>query len=310
MGDMAEHSLYASALYIAGLPVNAHDVQTLHDEIANIMQHALEHNQLIAGQTMEAWARDLHYSVNDLISMTNNEPTRDGNMLDGYLASLVLGTRLGCSIWMYPPEGQAYMQSHSPTPNYSIACNGRRYVVIVTPPATADQRAHFTYMHDTWSDLPLTLLRSPRAEAMESALHLNIRESLDGRYIAKVFHHAHFPAHHVHIRYALLILSPDTMPTYDVPDQTYPMSMNNLTAVRELPSWTAFARVAVELDVATEYIAVELMDQVYQRTHDILFHRLEDLLQNLLGPHAEQLDALYDSCVQLIDNTMSEYPAI
>eukprot|EP00971_Amphidinium_carterae_P187843 3728576-Amphidinium_carterae.2 len=217
MGDMAEHSLYASTLYIAGLTVNAHVVQALRDEIATIMQHALEHNQLIAGQTMEAWARDFHFSVNDLISMTNNEPTRDGNMLDGYLASLVLG----CSIWMYPPEGQAYMQSHSPTPNYSIACNGKRYVVIVTPPATADQRAHFTYMHDTWSDLPLTLLRSPRAEAMENWLHVNIRETLDDRYIAKVFHHAHFPSHHVHIRYAILILSPDFIPSFEVPDQTY-----------------------------------------------------------------------------------------
>eukprot|EP00971_Amphidinium_carterae_P180616 3582260-Amphidinium_carterae.1 len=255
---------------------------------------------------MEAWARDFHYSVNDLIMMTNNEPTRDGNMLDGYLASLVLG----CSIWMYPPEGQAYMQSHRPMPNYSIACNGRRYVVIATPPATADQRSHFTYMRDTWSDLPLTLLRSPRAEAMESALHLHIRETLDDRYIAKVFHHAHFASHHAHIRYAILILSPDITPTCDVPNQTYLMCMNNLTVVRELPSWTAFARVAVELDVATEYIAVELMDQVYQRTYDVLFHRLENLLQSLLGPHAEQLDALFDSCVQLIDNTMSEYPAI
>eukprot|EP00971_Amphidinium_carterae_P187844 3728576-Amphidinium_carterae.3 len=52
------------------------------------------------------------------------------------------------------------------------------------------------------------------------------------------------------------------------------------------------------------------MDQVYKRTKDILFHRLETLLHNLLGPHAEQLDALYDSCVQLIDSTMAEYPAI
>eukprot|EP00971_Amphidinium_carterae_P234445 4652005-Amphidinium_carterae.1 len=145
---------------------------------------------------------------------------------------------------------------------------------------------------------------------MENALHVNIRETLEDRYIAKVFHHARFPSHHVHIRYALLILSPDYMPTYDVPDQTYLMSMNNLTAVRELPAWTAFARVAVELDVATEYIAVELMDQVYKRTNDILFHRLETLLHSLLGPHAEELDALYDSCVQLIDSTMSEYPAI
>eukprot|EP00971_Amphidinium_carterae_P100402 1985723-Amphidinium_carterae.1 len=86
--------------------------------------------------------------------------------------------------------------------------------------------------------------------------------------------------------------------------------MNNLTAVRELPAWTAFARVAVELDVASDYIAVELMDQVYKRSNDILFHRLETLLHSLLGPHAEELDALYDSCVQLIDCTMAEYPAI
>eukprot|EP00971_Amphidinium_carterae_P169685 3362186-Amphidinium_carterae.1 len=52
------------------------------------------------------------------------------------------------------------------------------------------------------------------------------------------------------------------------------------------------------------------MDQVYKRTNDILFHRLETLLHSLLGPHAEELDALYDSCVQLIDCTMAEYPAI
>eukprot|EP00971_Amphidinium_carterae_P243475 4835028-Amphidinium_carterae.1 len=52
------------------------------------------------------------------------------------------------------------------------------------------------------------------------------------------------------------------------------------------------------------------MDQVYRRTNDILFHRLETLLQSLLGPHAEELDALYDSCVQLIDSTMTEYPEI
>eukprot|EP00971_Amphidinium_carterae_P055014 1084052-Amphidinium_carterae.1 len=77
---------------------------------------------------------------------------------------------------------------------------------------------------------------------MENMLHVNIRETLDDRYIAKVFHHAHFPSHHVHIRYALLILSPDLIPTFEVPDQAYSMSMNNLTAVRELPAWTAFAR--------------------------------------------------------------------
>eukprot|EP00971_Amphidinium_carterae_P151950 3011512-Amphidinium_carterae.1 len=64
----------------------------LRGEVARILHTAHERHQVVAGQTVGAWAREAGLPVQEFLSGTDTAPFRLGTSFDGHIAALILGT--------------------------------------------------------------------------------------------------------------------------------------------------------------------------------------------------------------------------
>eukprot|EP00971_Amphidinium_carterae_P351087 6491904-Amphidinium_carterae.1 len=120
------------------------------------------------------------------------------------------------------------------------------------------------------------------------------------------FYHRYFAQQSAHMRVHLMspIFNYNTV-LPRVPVQESVTVMNGIKHSRHLPSWTAVARMIIEIDInPCEFDAVEEM------THkaDIVGrHCLLSLIHDLLQPHDAEYDCIEQSCLHILGATMHEH---
>eukprot|EP00971_Amphidinium_carterae_P021175 418042-Amphidinium_carterae.2 len=123
------------------------------------------------------------------------------------------------------------------------------------------------------------------------------------------FHYRYFAQQSAHMRVLLMVplFNYNTVPPR-VPEQLTVTVMNGISYTRLIPSWTATARLMVEIDInPCEFTAIE---EMVEKADVVGRHLIIDLMHALLQPYDEASQCLEQSCLSILNATMHEHPAI
>eukprot|EP00971_Amphidinium_carterae_P337811 6474840-Amphidinium_carterae.1 len=294
----ASHGLFAAGLFLATIDINMEALITLRQSIAYWMRQAANTGSTIAGLSMEGWAQQFGYTVRDYLRHTDSPPFRMGNQLDGFLIALVLGL----SVWMADDSGELLMCSHFARPRFWVVqgSNGQCHVAHL-PVET--QVLSFCFA-ERITELPLELLSEPRTSEMRSAMSRHDRDTrMDVPLITQYFH-THMAQHGAHMRLFLMVPAFNYVEVQSTPIRPeMTLILEGMVIRREVPSWTAVARILVEIDTAT--VDVDALVEIYHTMDVVIHNRIEVLISDLLEPVRLEYKQAASTAVQLLDLAMT-----
>eukprot|EP00971_Amphidinium_carterae_P142988 2832810-Amphidinium_carterae.1 len=299
--SLAPHCLFACALTVAKLPPTLDNVLLLRDAVEALLALALRKGLLVAGYSVLAWAHHLHFDVEEFVTLTSSAPYRLGNVLDGYLISLVLG----CSVWIYDIGDRPHMLSHSSPPQLCIKHNGEEHFYVIRLPNDSHV-AHPVFVHEMLSDLPLTNINYPVTSRMMSRINRHILGARDEAFVRHVHIHSHCPQQDAHIRYIFAYpVCNYAQFQLTIPTQCMPVFLNESVWYIDLPPWTALVRVLAEVDTlcTTDGNLADLLDRAEHMAIMQATALLDRALDVALDPE------FLDLALHILDRTMVEYPS-
>eukprot|EP00971_Amphidinium_carterae_P018276 360515-Amphidinium_carterae.1 len=253
--------LYAAVLFAADIEIERNGLQLLRESVHDALFTAQRQGTTIAGRRVEEWAHSFSFTPEDYISHTDQAPLRMGNACDAWLCASILGN----SIWIVGSDNVPIMLSHACPPRYVIRQAGDHFYV-----STVDSQEILStctprlvkFEFETPATASISL-NQPRTGQMMYHMHRLLRASrMDVPGIDRLVYR-YFASEQAHMRIYLMV------PVFNyntvlepVPQQEAVTLMNGICHTRHLPTWTAIARVLVEVELApVSFDAVEEMVQ-------------------------------------------------
>eukprot|EP00971_Amphidinium_carterae_P234639 4656125-Amphidinium_carterae.1 len=300
--SLAPHCLFAAILFIMHMETTMPRIQDLRDSLAQVLKLAKSQKLLIAGETVQYWARLAGMSEREYITSTNTPPYRRGNSADAGLMARLMGT----SVWLFDQQLEPNMLSHATKPALAIQHTQDHFIVISCPTLHTDA---IEYNIEKLSTLPLQLLSSPRTNAMTLFWAHNNSTLKHDNLLDVQFYHSHMaaPQAHLRLRLATPIFNYNGLLQHiERPDMT--LALAGMMIKRQLPSWTAMTYVLAELE--TENTNVDDVMEIYYRMDQIIFNRVEAIITELLNNTTLEAQQARLAAAHVIETTMMEHPRI
>eukprot|EP00971_Amphidinium_carterae_P337557 6474415-Amphidinium_carterae.1 len=302
--DLSPHCLFASALFIADIEVNPDNIAHLRESVHEALLFASLHGHTVAGHPVGDWAQQCGLAEEEYVRATSQAPCRQGNSCDAWVCAAVLGT----TIWMVDQHNDANMLSHPGIPSLVIKHTGDHFLVVSLAADRIGQLdATQRFVCEVPSSHPFRTLCPPRTIAMQSSLWRLIRDARLDISGLDIFHHRHFAQQCAHVRVHLMAPYFNrslVLPT--IPMQDSVTVMNGVAHTRHLPSWSATARMLVEVDIHP--IEVDAVLEIIEKVDVFGRHCMLELIQELLQPHDSALDPVEQNCIQVLDATLHAHP--
>eukprot|EP00971_Amphidinium_carterae_P338393 6475695-Amphidinium_carterae.1 len=263
--SMQPHCLFACSLHMAQIPVTMQHIRELRESVHAVLSTAHNEHVLICGQLVEAWIKDLDYTVEEFLATTNSRFSRPGTTLDLIVITSILATPL----WLVDSRGHLITKSTHAPPTHVIRHHDSHFTVIDNHLAINDDHLNHNIQQFDIQDV-----LSPASNPLMNMITRSqrIREG----YTHPTSMQLYSEIKDAFLQIQLVIPAFIYATVQRQPRGSAMLKINGNPCTMGLPQWTSFCYVAAQIRTPKE-VTEDIHTDLCSWAHYHIMHQITDL---------------------------------